>query len=128
MQEWKGVRCRNGRGQVAGMEGGKLPELKGVSCRNGNFVYISPFRPRPNFINEADVAAPLAPMDEDRRRFLSEALQSLTTDHVKRLQQLMDTLAKPDEDEDGGQDNVEEKEDALEELIGTRARARAQEK
>lgn len=65
----------------------------------------------------ADVAAPLAPMDEDRRRFLSEALQSLTTDHVKRLQQLMDTLAKPDDDEDGGQDDVEEKEDALEELI-----------
>jgi len=64
----------------------------------------------------ADVSAPVAPMDEDRRRFLSEALQSLTTDHVKRLQQLMDTLGKADDDDDD-QDDVEEKEDALEELI-----------
>ena len=55
-------------------------------------------------------------MDEDRRQFLTEALQSLTSDHVKRLQQLMDTLAKPDDDD---QTDVEEKEDALEELNGT---------
>ena len=56
-------------------------------------------------------------MDEERRQFLSEALQNLTTDHVKRLQQLMDTLAKP-EDGPNDQSEVEEKEDALEELIG----------
>lgn len=55
-------------------------------------------------------------MTEERRQFLSEALQSLTTDHVKRLQQLMNILSKPEDHED--QTGVEEKEDALEELIG----------
>ena len=63
-----------------------------------------------------DTTTPVAPMDEDRRQFLSEALESLSSDHVKRLQQLMDTLTKPADDDD--QAGVEDKEDALEELIG----------
>jgi len=62
-----------------------------------------------------DTSTPVAPMDEDRRQFLSEALESLSSDHAKRLQQLMDTLTKPADDDD--QAGVEDKEDALEELI-----------
>lgn len=53
-----------------------------------------------------------APLDPERREFLTNALQSMTIDHVKRLQQLMDLLTKSDEHV-----TDEEKEDALEELI-----------
>jgi len=85
---------------------GNAPPRRGANTLPGVLQYVAG-------IEGADVSAPSAPLDEDRRQFLTEALQSLTSDHVKRLQQLMDTLAKPDDDD---QTDVEEKEDALEEL------------
>ena len=103
---------------VAGLDGGKTSIRDGLSAvllselvSYLTFFSLSPFSAFP-----VDTSAPVAPMDEDRRRFLSEALESLSSDHVKRLQQLMDTLTKPADDDD--QAGVEEKEDALEELIG----------
>jgi len=89
--------------------GGPRPPRRGANTLPGVLQYVAG-------IEGADASAPTAPMDEERRQFLSEALQNLTTDHVKRLQQLMDTLAKP-EDGPNDQSEVEEKEDALEELI-----------
>lgn len=87
---------------------GPPPPRRGANTLPGILQYVAG-------IEGADISVPTTPMTEERRQFLSEALQSLTTDHVKRLQQLMNILSKPEDHED--QTGVEEKEDALEELI-----------
>jgi len=87
---------------------GPPPPRRGANTLPGVLQYVAG-------LEGGESSEPAAPMSEERRQFLSDALQSLTTDHVKRLQQLMDTLSKPEDEED--QTEIEEKEDALEELI-----------
>lgn len=47
------------------------------------------------------------PMDEERRRFLEEALKSLTLDVVEEIEKAMKTLMDPDKAEEDKADAIE---------------------
>ena len=56
---------------------------------------------------DAPNAGQLPPMDDERRRFLEEALKTLTVDVVQEIEKAMKTLMDPATEEEGKAEAIE---------------------